>query len=145
VAVGLAGSAAGALGSTLPVVGVIACAAVVIGIVHFRPIPTIVLALLLTGLAFFVIAGFVRAELGPEQATAPRYVYIVAPAFIVAGAVLLARLPRSTGPWIGAIVLVIALIGNVSLLVATHDRLVSKVECERSMAPIARGSAGNPC
>jgi hypothetical protein len=42
-------------------------------------------------------------------------------------------------------VLAIALVGNVGLLFATRDRLLSKVECERPMAPIARGSAGNPC
>jgi hypothetical protein len=145
VAVGLAGSAAGALGTTLPAVGVVGIAAVVIGIVRFWPIPTVVAALLVSGIAFFVIAGVVRAELGPEQATAPRYVYIVAPAFIVAGAVLLARLPRRPGAVIGSVVLVVALAGNISLMFVTRDRLASKVECERSMTPIARGSAGNPC
>jgi len=42
-------------------------------------------------------------------------------------------------------VLGVALAGNVGLLVASSDRLLSKVECERSMTPLARGSAGNPC
>jgi len=107
--------------------------------------PSVVLALLAAGVAFFFIAGVVRAELGSEQAAAPRYVYIVAPAFLVAGAFLLSRLPRPAGQWIGAVLLTIALVGNIGLLFATHDRLLSKIECERPMAPIARGSAGNPC
>ena len=71
--------------------------------------------------------------------------YIVAPAFLVAGAVLLARLPRPAGARIGAVILAVALVGNVGLLFATHDRLLSKVACERTMTPLARGSAGNPC
>jgi hypothetical protein len=37
------------------------------------------------------------------------------------------------------------LAGNTLLLVESHDRLVSKIECEKSMTPVARGSAGNPC
>ena len=36
-------------------------------------------------------------------------------------------------------------IGNVVLLVDSHDRFMSKMACERSMTPVARGSAGNPC
>jgi hypothetical protein len=145
VVMGLGASAAGALGTTVVAVGLVACVALAIALVRFWPVPPLVLALLAAGVMFFVIAGFVRAELGSEQATAPRYVYIVAPAFLVAGAVLLARLPRPTGQWIGAVALAIALIGNVGLLVTSHDRLVSKIECETSMTPIARGSAGNPC
>jgi hypothetical protein len=145
VTAGLAASAAGALGSTSLVVGLVACVAIAVGLVRYWPIPSIVLALLAAGVAFFFIAGFVRAELGSEQAAAPRYVYIVAPAFLVAGAVLLSRLPRPPGQWIGAVLLAIALVGNIGLLFATHDRLLAKIECERSMAPIARGSAGNPC
>ena len=93
----------------------------------------------------FFIAGLVRAGLGAEQATAPRYVYIVAPSIIIAGTVLLGRIPRPAGPIIGAGVFAVALIGNTLLLVESHDRLVAKIECEKSMAPIARGSAGNPC
>jgi hypothetical protein len=145
VAVGLAASAAGALGSTAQAVGLVACVAVAVGLVVFRPIPPIVIALLAAGVAFFVIAGTVRAELGSEQATAPRYVYIVAPVFIVAGAVLLARVPRPLGLRIAEVALIFAFIGNVVLLLGSHDRLVSKIECERSMTPLARGSAGNPC
>jgi hypothetical protein len=144
-AFGLAASAAGALGSTTPIVGLVACVAIVFAIGRFWPVPIVVLVLLATGVGFFVIAGFVRAELGPEQAAAPRYVYIVAPVFLVAGAVLLARLPKPTGARIGAVALVFALVGNIGLLFASHDRLVSKIACERSMSPIARGSAGNPC
>ena len=71
--------------------------------------------------------------------------YIVAPTFIVAGAVLLSRLPKAIGPLIGAIVLAVALVLNLGLLFQAHDRLVSKIACERPMTPIARGSAGNPC
>ena len=145
VAVGLAASAAGALGSTWPPLGGAAAVAITLGVGRLRPVVPLVVALLVAGVAFFFIAGLVRAELGAEQATAPRYVYIVAPVFLVAGAVLLARLPRQVGVSIGAIALVVALVGNIGLLLETHDRLLSKVECERSMTPIARGSAGNPC
>ena len=145
VAAGLASAAAGALGTTIPIAGAVAIGTIVVGLVALRPAPPVVLALLAAGVAFYVIAGTVRAELGPEQASAPRYVYIVAPAFIVAGAVLLARLRRPAGPAIGAIVLAAALVGNAVLLVGSHDRLVSKIACERSMTPLARGSAGNPC
>ena len=145
VAVGLAASAAGALGTTVPLIGAIACVAVVVLLVLGRPIPSVVVALLAAGAAFFVIAGTVRAELGPEQAAASRYVYIAAPAFIVAGAIVLSRLPWPIAARLGAIVLAAALVGNIGLLVASSDRLLSKVECERAMTPLARGSAGNPC
>ena len=46
---------------------------------------------------------------------------------------------------IGAVVLAVALVFNLGLLFQAHDRLVSKIACERPMTPIARGSAGNPC
>jgi len=101
--------------------------------------------MLVTSVAFFAIAGLVRAQLGAEQATAPRYIYIAAPGLLIAGAVLLARIPP---PWrnaVGTVVLTVALVGNVALLFETHDRLVSKIECEKTMTPVARGSAGNPC
>jgi hypothetical protein len=145
VAVGLTAAAAGAVGTTTPLVGLVGCVALVVAALRLWPVPPIALALMAAGVAFFFIAGLVRAELGPEQAAAPRYVYIVAPAFLVAGAILLARLPRPAGAWLGAAVLAFALVGNVGLLLATHDRLVSKIACERSMTPLARGSAGNPC
>jgi hypothetical protein len=145
VLTGLAASAAGAVGTTILVVGEVVLLLLAFGLGWARRVPPVVLALLLAGVAFFVIAGFVRAGLGPEQATAPRYVYIVAPAIVVAGAVLLARIPRPIGPIVGAAVFAIAIVGNTILLVETHDRLVSKIECEKSMTPIARGSAGNPC
>ena len=54
--------------------------------------PTVVLALLVSSVAFFFFAGLVRAELGAEQAAAPRYVYVAAPGLLIAGAVLLARI-----------------------------------------------------
>jgi hypothetical protein len=142
---GLEASAAGALGTTSLVVGAIALLALAFGLGRAGRVPTVVLSLLVSGVTFFFIAGLVRAGLGAEQATAPRYVYIVAPSLIVAGAVLLARIPRPAGTAIGAAVFAIALIGNTLLLFETHDRLVSKIECEKSMTPIARGSAGNPC
>jgi hypothetical protein len=145
VLTGLYASAAGALGSTALVVGQVALLALAIGLGRVWSVPPVVLALLASGVAFYVIAGLVRAQLGAEQATAPRYVYIVAPTLIVAGAVLLARIPKPIGTVVGAAVLVVALVGNAALMVETHDRLVSKIECERSMTPIARGSAGNPC
>jgi hypothetical protein len=142
---GLAASAAGALGLTLPLAGVVVGVALVAGLWRTRPVPSVVLALLAAGVAFYLIAGTVRAELGPDQATAPRYLYIVAPAFLVAGAYLLSRLPRPAGARIAAVVLAVAFVGNLGLLFASHDRLVSKIECERAMTPLARGSAGNPC
>jgi hypothetical protein len=145
VLTGLSASAAGALGSTALIVGEVALLVLAFGLGRARSVPPVVLALLVSGVAFFVIAGLVRAQLGAEQATAPRYVYIVAPSLIIAGAVLLARIPKPIGNVVGVAVLVVALVGNTALLFETHDRLVSKIECERSMTPIARGSAGNPC
>ena len=145
VLTGLEASAAGALGTTSLVVGAIALLALAFGLGRARRVPTVVLSLLVSGFTFFFIAGLVRAGLGAEQATAPRYVYIVAPSVIIAGAVLLARIPRPAGPIIGAVVFAVALVGNTLLLVESHDRLVSKIECEKPMTPIARGSAGNPC
>jgi hypothetical protein len=145
VLTGLYASAAGALGSTALVVGEVALLALVLALGRAWSVPPVVLALLASGVAFFVIAGLVRAQLGAEQATAPRYVYVVAPTLIVAGAVLLARVPRPLGQALGAVVLVIALGGNIALMFETHDRLASKIECEKAMTPIARGSAGNPC
>jgi hypothetical protein len=142
---GLEASAAGALGTTMLVVGQLALLALAFGLGWARSVPPVVLALIAAAVAFFAIAGLVRAQLGPEQATAPRYVYVAAPAFIAAGTVLLARIRRPLGSVVGAAVLVVALTGNVVLLVESHDRLLSKVECERSMTPLARGSAGNPC
>lgn len=145
VLTGLAASAAGALGSTSLVVGEVALLLLAFGLGRARAVPPVVLAMLVAGVAFFILAGLVRARLGAEQATAPRYVYIVAPAFIIAGAVLLARIPKPLGNLVGVAVLVVALVGNTALMLETHDRLVSKIECERSMTPVARGSAGNPC
>jgi hypothetical protein len=145
VLTGLEASAAGALGSTSLVLGAVALLALAFGLGRAGRVPPVVVSLLVSGVAFFVIAGLVRAQLGAEQATAPRYVYIVAPSIVIAGAVLLARIPRPVGPVLGAAVFAVALVGNTLLLFETHDRLVSKIECERSMTPIARGSAGNPC
>ena len=110
-----------------------------------RGLPPTALALLASSVAFFFIAGLVRAQLGAEQAAAPRYVYIAAPGLLVAGAILLARIRRPWRDVIGVAVLTVALVGNVVLLVDSHDRFMSKIECERSMTPVARGSAGNPC
>jgi len=145
VLTGLEASAAGALGTTSLVVGGIALLALAFGLGWMWRVPPVVLSLLASGVAFFFIAGLVRAGLGPEQATAPRYVYIVAPSIIIAGVVLLARIPRPVGPIVGAVVIAVALAGNTVLLFETHDRLVSKIECEKTMTPVARGSAGNPC
>jgi hypothetical protein len=142
---GLAASAAGAIGSAAPIVGLGVLFVLALGLVRVRTVPPVVLALLVCSVAFFAIAGLVRAQLGAEQATASRYVYIAAPGLLIAGAVLLARI---RGPWRTAVavaVLTVALLGNFALLLETHDRLVSKIECERPMTPIARGSAGNPC
>src|SRR3954452_9489430 len=78
VATGVNASAAGAVGVTSLVVGEVVLLALAFGYGWLRSVPRVVGALLASGLAFFIIAGFARAELGPEQATAPRYVYIVA-------------------------------------------------------------------
>ena len=142
---GLTASAAGALGSTSLVVGSLALLALAFGLGRMWDIPPVVLAMLVSSVAFFTIAGLVRAQLGAEQATASRYIYVAAPAFLIAGAVLLARIPRPAGPAIGAVVLAFALAGNLTLLVESHDRLLSKVACERALTPLQRGSAGNPC
>jgi hypothetical protein len=145
VLAGLVASAAGVVGSVLPVVGSIALLALAFGIGWARGLPPVVLALLASSVAFFFIAGLVRAQLGAEQAAAPRYVYVAAPGLLIAGAVLLARIRRPWRDVVGVAVLTIALVGNVVLLVDSHDRLVSKIDCERTMTPVARGSAGNPC
>jgi hypothetical protein len=145
VLTGLAASAAGAIGSTSLVVGAVVLVALALGYGWLRSIPPVVLSLLASGVAFFMIAGLARAGLGPEQATAPRYVYIVAPSIVVAGVVLLARIPRPAGSVIGAIVLAVAITGNLLLLVEAHDRFVTKLVCEQALTPLQRGSAGNPC
>src|SRR6478736_5772809 len=145
VATGLNASAAGALGVTSLVVGEIVLLALAFGYGWLRSVPPVVLALLASGLAFFIVAGLARAELGPEQATAPRYIYIVAPSIIVAGAVLLARVRRPAGYALGGFVLAVALVGNVMLLSETHDRFATKLVCEQALTPLQRGSAGNPC
>ena len=142
---GLITTAAGIAGSTAPVVGVAVLVALAVGLVVARPVPPVVLALVATSVAFFAIAGLVRSQLGADQADAPRYVYIAAPGLLVAAAVLLARIPRPAGEVIGAVLLVIALVGNVTLLVASHERFLSKIVCEQALTPLARGSAGNPC
>ena len=145
VLAGLTASAAGALGSTSLVVGSVALLVLAFGLGRAWTIPPVVLALLVASVAFFAIAGLVRAQLGPEQATASRYIYVAAPSFLIAGAVLLARIPRPAGAVISALVLVVALTGNFVLLVESHDRLISKVACELALTPLQRGSAGNPC
>jgi hypothetical protein len=142
---GLTATAAGVLGSTSLVVGSLALLALAFGLGRAWDIPPVVLAMLASSVAFFLIASLVRAQLGAEQATASRYIYVAAPAFLIAGAVLLARIPRPVGPVIGAVLLAFALAGNLSLLVESHDRLLSKVACEQALTPLQRGSAGNPC
>lgn len=142
---GLAASAAGVVGSAAPVVGQGVLLVLAYGLGRVRAISPLVLALLVSSVAFFAIAGLVRAQLGADQATAPRYVYVAAPGLLIAGAVLLARLRTPLRNVVGIAVLTVALVGNVGLLFETHDRLVSKIECERPMTPVARGSAGNPC
>ncbi|MEP6639119.1 MAG: hypothetical protein ABJC39_07195 [Chloroflexota bacterium] len=145
VAWGLAASAAGIMGSAEPAVGVVVLVALTIGLAWARTVSPLVVAMLVSSVAFFAIAGLVRAQLGPEQATASRYVYVAAPGLLIAAAVPLARLPL---PWrniVGATLLTVALLGNTVLLVAHHDRFLSMIQCERALTPVARGSAGNPC
>jgi len=142
---GLVATAAGVVGSVVPVVVSIVLRAVAFGIGWVRGLPPVVLALLASSVAFFFFAGLVRAELGPEQAAAPRYVYVAAPGFLIAGAVLLAGIRRPWRDIVGVAVLTVALVGNVVLLFDSHDRFLSHIQCERSLTPIARGSAGNPC
>jgi hypothetical protein len=145
VLTGINASAAGAMGVTSLVVGEVVLIALAFGYGWLRSIPPVVLALLASGLAFFIIAGLARAHLGPEQATAPRYVYIVAPSIVIAGAVLLARVRRPAGYALGGFVLAVALVGNILLLAETHDRFQAKLICEQALTPLQRGSAGNPC
>ena len=145
VLTGLEASAAGAIGSTSLVVGAVVLMVLAFGYGWLRSIPPVVLSLLASGVAFFTIAGLARAGLGPEQATAPRYVYIVAPSIIIAGVVLLARVRRPAGSVLGAVVLAVAIIGNLLLLVESHDRFVINQACEQALTPLQRGSAGNPC
>jgi hypothetical protein len=145
VLTGLEASAAGAIGSTSLVVGAFVLLALAFGYGWLRSIPPVVLSLLASGVAFFTVAGLARAGLGPEQATAPRYVYIVAPSIIVAGVVLLARVPRPAGSVLGAVILAVAIVGNMLLLVDAHDRFVINMACEQTLTPLQRGSAGNPC
>jgi hypothetical protein len=145
VLAGLVASAAGVLGSVLPLVGSVALLALAFGIGWARGLPPVVLALLASSVAFFFFAGLVRAELGAEQAAAPRYIYVAAPGLLITGAVLLARIQRPWRDIVGVAVLTVALVGNVVLLVDSHDRFMSHIECERSLTPVARGSAGNPC
>ena len=142
---GLAATAAGIVGSAAPVVGQVVLLALAFGLGWTRKVSPVVLALLASSVAFFFFAGLVRAELGPEQAAAPRYVYVAAPGFLIAGAVLLAGIRRPWRDIVGVAVLTVALVGNVVLLFDSHDRFLSHIQCERSLTPIARGSAGNPC
>lgn len=142
---GLMASAAGVLGSTAPVVGLVVLLALAIGLAGARSVPPVVLALLTASVAFFAIAGLVRSQLGADQADAPRYVYVAAPGLLIAGAVLLARIRRPVGDVIGIVLLVVSLVGNVALLVESHDRFLAKIVCEQALTPLARGSAGNPC
>ena len=142
---GLAATAAGIVGSAAPVVGQVVLLALAFGLGWTRKVSPVVLSLLVASVAFFFFAGLVRAQLGAEQAAAPRYVYVAAPGLLITGAVLLARIRRPWRDVIGVAVLTVALVGNFVLLVESHDRFVSKIECEKAMTPIARGSAGNPC
>jgi hypothetical protein len=146
---GLVATAAGVVGSTSPAIGLLALFGLVTGLAlglgRSGTTSPVVLALFVSSAAFFAIAGLVRAQLGAEQASASRYIYIAAPGLLIAGAVLLARLQA---PWrnaIGIALLSVALAGNVVLLVHSHDQFVVHIACERSLTPLARGSAGNPC
>ena len=70
VLTGLTASAAGAIGSTSLVVGQLVLLALAFGLGWVRDVPPVVLSLLASGVAFFIVAGLARAQLGPEQATA---------------------------------------------------------------------------
>lgn len=141
---GMTAAAAGALGSTLNAVGIGVLAAIVVGLVVSRPVPRVALGVLAASVAFFGIAGLVRAQLGAEYAAQPRYVYIGGPGVLIAGAVLLARLPHRLGVAVGAVVLAVSLVGNIGLMVAARDKLAAAMECERQLIETF-GSAGNVC
>jgi len=145
VLTGLNASAAGAIGFTSLALGQLVLLALLFGFGWLRSISPVVLSLLAAGVAFFVIAGLARSGLGPQQATAPRYVYIVAPSIVIAGAVVLARVRRPAGYALGAMALTLALVGNMLLLADAHDRFMTHIVCEQALTPIQRGSAGNPC
>ena len=109
---GLVATAAGMVGSALPVVGQVVLLALAFGLGLDAQVPPVVLALLVSSVAFFFFAGLVRAELGAEQAAAPRYVYVAAPGLLITGAVLLARIRRPWRDIVGVAVLTVALVGN---------------------------------
>jgi hypothetical protein len=144
VATGLAATAAGVLGSENLVVGAIGLVALVVAMVLARPIPATVIAMLASGVAFFVITGLVRAQLGPGQADAPRYLYVLAPGLLVAAGVALARL-RAIPRVAVALLLAVSVAGNLNLLIQNHDAIRARIECERALSPAARGMPGNPC
>jgi hypothetical protein len=141
---GMTATAAGAVGSTLGLAGIVVLVAIVVELLVSRPVPRVVLGVLAASVAFFAIAGLVRAQLGAEYAAQPRYVYIAGPGVLIAGAVLIARLPRPLGVAVGAVVLAVSLVGNIGLMIGAHDKLAAAMECERQLME-AYGSAGNAC
>ena len=110
---GLAATAAGIVGSAAPVVGQVVLLALAFGLGWTRKVSPVVLSLLVASVAFFFFAGLVRAQLGAEQAAAPRYVYVAAPGLLITGAVLLARIRRPWRDVIGVAVLTVALVGQL--------------------------------
>ena len=144
VATGLAATAAGVLGVENLAVGALGLVALAAAMILARPVPTSAAALLVAGVAFFLITGLVRAQLGPGQADTPRYLYVLAPALLLAAAVALSRLRAIPRLAVG-LMLVVALAGNLNLLVQNHDSIRARIDCERALSPAARGMPGNTC
>jgi hypothetical protein len=144
VATGIAATAAGVLGTENLAVGGVALVILVVAMVLARPVSPTVASLLAAGLAFFVITGLVRAQLGAGQADTPRYLYVLAPALLVAAAIALSRLRAVPRVAVG-LVLALAIAGNVNLLVQNHDSIRARIQCEQALSPAARGMPGNPC
>jgi hypothetical protein len=144
VATGLAATAAGVLGTENLAIGGLGLIALAVAMFLTRPVPAIVASTLAAGVAFFLITGLVRAQLGPGQADAPRYLYVLAPGILLAAAVALSRLRAIPRLAVG-LVLLVAVAGNVGLLIQNHDSIRARIECERALSPQARGMPGNTC
>jgi hypothetical protein len=144
VATGVAATAAGVLGTPNLLIGGVALVILVVVLVLARPVSPTVASLLAAGVAFFVITGLVRAQLGAGQADAPRYLYVLAPAILVAAAIALSRLRAIPRAAVG-LLLALAVAGNVNLLVQNHDSIRARIQCEQALSPAARGMPGNAC
>ena len=127
VALGATFAMAGVLGTQVPAVGAAALAATAV----LRPrLGADQVALLISALTFFVMAGLIR---GSQTVMQPRYVYVVAPALLVLGASALSRLRFERH--LGIALLTFALVGNVGLLISGHQSRLGRERCEEAHIP----------